>query len=181
MSKPGPGPKPSGDKLYVGHSQTMKQSPAWRAAPDHCRRVLDRVELEHMNHGLRKADGLCVTYDNFVEWGIPRAAVRLAVEQAVALGFLEIVRRGYSVKGEAKVPSLYRLTYAKQLGPDGKAVGKTSDEWRNIATTDAATKALRKVEADLATERDLRKQRKDARKAEKSATGGEKSPRQRAA
>jgi hypothetical protein len=34
---------------FVAHSLEMRSSPAWMALPDNARRVLDRLELEHMH------------------------------------------------------------------------------------------------------------------------------------
>lgn len=170
-------PKDDKDPFYLAHTRPMKRSPAWRAAPDHCRRALDRLELEHLNHGLQQNGKLCVTYDNFVEAGIPRAAVRLAIVQAVHLGFVEITRRG---NGRANLPNLFRLTYAKQLAPDGKKGDPETDEWQQIETDEQAKAALRSAEDEVIREREQLRERKAARVAAKSVKAGEKSPERRA-
>jgi hypothetical protein len=38
------------DGAFIGHTLEMRRSPAWRALPDTARRVLDRLEVEHMEH-----------------------------------------------------------------------------------------------------------------------------------
>jgi hypothetical protein len=48
----------------------MRSSPAWLALPDNARRVLDRLELEHMQHGGAENGVLVVTFDDFERHGI---------------------------------------------------------------------------------------------------------------
>jgi hypothetical protein len=144
--------------LYLATSLEMRVSPAWRGAPDDCRRVLDRLEVEHLRHRLQQNGALVCLYDDFVEWGVRRAAVRLAIEQAVALGFLEITRRGYPARMEVRVPSLYRLTYVKSF----QNTPAPTDEWRNLKSAEEVRQALKRVRAELDAERAMKRARRHA-------------------
>jgi hypothetical protein len=141
---------------YIGHTLGMLTSFAWRGLPDDARRVLDRLEVEHLRRHLKDNGKLLCTYDQFVEAGVRRAAIRLAIEQAVALGFLEIVRRGYAARMEVHVPSTYRLTYVKSF-MDAPA---STDEWRKFSTKQQVCEALKHVLAELEAERETRRARR---------------------
>ncbi len=130
---------------WVMHRRLMKESPAWRAAPDNVRRVLDRLELEHMRHGGTANGQLIVTYDEFQRWGIRRASIALAIRQAVGLGFLEVTRAGYKSAAEFRVPSLYRLTYVFGRGREGRQ--DPTDEWERISSDDEAQAILSEARA----------------------------------
>ncbi len=123
---------------WVMHRLAMKESPAWRALPDNARRLLDRLELEHMQHGGSQNGSLVCTYGQFAGAGIRRASVALAIRQAVALGFLEITQAGYRTAAEFRAPNLFRLTYVhgrlKNTDP--------TDEWEAIKGHDEAASAL---------------------------------------
>jgi len=142
---------PGGKHLYVSHLLVMREAPAWRCLPDNARRVLDRLEVEHLRRRGRQNGQLLCPYGDFQEWGLRRASVRLAIEQAAALGFLEVTRRGFKA-----VPSLYRLTYVRSLNDKPPP----TDEWRAFHTIADAKRALTRVEAELDKERELRKARK---------------------
>jgi hypothetical protein len=86
----------------------MLESPAWRVLSLSARRVLDRVSIELRRHGGHAAKGLCVTYVDFQEYGIDRHAIALAIREAVALGFLTIIRQGRAGNREYRQESRSR-------------------------------------------------------------------------
>src|SRR5215218_3524336 len=98
-------------KNFIAHSRELRVSPAWRALPDNARRVLDRLELEHMQHAGERNGTLVCTFDDFAKNGIRRRSVSLAIRQSEVLGFLETTRKGGLGKGKTHLPSQYRLTY----------------------------------------------------------------------
>jgi hypothetical protein len=99
------------DEAFAPHRRSMKESVAWRALPDNARRVLDRLELEHMRQGARENGRLICTYTDFEEWALRRKSIARALREAVALGFLEITGRGYKAATGFRQPSTYRVTY----------------------------------------------------------------------
>jgi hypothetical protein len=128
---------------FIMHPREMRESPAWLALPDNARRILDRLEVEHMRHGGGENGKLPCTYTDFHNWGIRRASVALAIRQCVALGFLEVTRPGFRSSAEFHHPSLYRLTYISGCGISPAP----TDDWRRIKTDEAAKEALNRAAA----------------------------------
>jgi hypothetical protein len=110
----------------------MLESPAWRVLSLSARRVLDRVSIELRQHGGHAENGLCVTYDDFQEFGIDRHAIALAIREVVALGFLRIIRQGRAGNREFRAPTLYRPTFEMAVDCE------PTHEWRRIRTLEQA-------------------------------------------
>jgi hypothetical protein len=123
---------------FIAHPRELRESPAWMALPDNGRRVLDRLELEHMRHGGAENGSLPCTYSDFVRHGIRRASIALAIRQCEALGFLEVTHRGGRAVSEYRTPSRYRLTYIN--GRHTSAI--RTDDWKRIATGEDARAAI---------------------------------------
>jgi phytoene dehydrogenase-like protein len=124
----------------------MLESPAFRALSLSAHRIISRVEIELAHHGGKDNGRLPVTYDDFESYGIDRHAIRPAIREAVALGFLEITRPGRAGNAEFRTPNLFRLTYRAAKGVPGDG----SHEWRRIDSKDAAVsiqKAARNMKA----------------------------------
>src|SRR5262249_30554583 len=79
---------------FVPHPVHMIESAAWRTLSLSARRVLDRIEIEHLHHGLTENSRLPVTFDDFVRYGIERHGIAAAIRECEALGFIEITQRG---------------------------------------------------------------------------------------
>ena len=122
----------------------MYRSLAWQHLPDKARRVLARLELEHLEHGGAQNGKLICTYNDFAADGLRRASVSLAIRQCVALGFVTITRRGKRSIAEYRTPTKYRLTYVLDRYADGEKREPTH-EWRRIKTDDDAHLALRRA------------------------------------
>ena len=105
---------------FVAHSRELRESAAWRALPDNARRILDRLEVEHMRHGGAENGALPCTYSDFVAAGVRRASVSLAIRQCAALGFLEVTHRGGRSNAEYRNPSRSRRQRAARGSRDGE-------------------------------------------------------------
>ena len=130
------------------HSAELIASPAWKARSIHCARLLDRLELEICAHAGHENGYLIVTYDQFVEYGIGRRFVRLAIEEAVELGLAEVTRQGLYRGGSRRQPNLYRLTYLKsKFVPTAGAPYflEPSHEWRAFKAKAKRRKSSRLV------------------------------------
>jgi hypothetical protein len=127
---------------FIGHTLEMRRSPAWRALPDDARRILTRLEVEHMEHGGAENGNLVCTYNDFAADGVRRASVALALRQCVALGFVEIVKTGKRAIAEFRSPTRYRLTHVIGRGVGRICQEEPSNEWRSIKTADDARSAL---------------------------------------
>jgi hypothetical protein len=96
------------DGPFVTHSLKMRESPAWRSLSNNARRVLDRLEVEHMKHGGAENGNLVCTYDDFERAGIKRRSVSSAIRGCVDFGFLQITLQGGLTISDIKRPSHYR-------------------------------------------------------------------------
>jgi hypothetical protein len=119
---------------FSPHLISMLESPAWRVLSLGARRVLDRIEIELANHGGRDNGQLPVTYDDFVNYGVHRHSIRPAINELVALGFLEITRVGRAGNADFREPNLFRLTFrpSKSTSSDG------SHEWKAVKSEEEA-------------------------------------------
>ncbi len=107
----------------------MVCSPAWRHQSIYCRRLLDFLEIEHLNHAGQENGRLKATYDQLSKYGLTRNRVKLAIDEALFLGFLRITQHG-GRWGNTNQPALYRLTYYGTLGENGSA--KPTNDWRGV-------------------------------------------------
>jgi hypothetical protein len=108
----------------------MQASPPYRVLSLAAHRIISRIEIELANHGGNDNGRLPVTFDDFEEYGIDRHSIAPAINEAVALGFIEVTERGRQGKANRRRPNYFRLTY-RPLPTDRKGDG--SHEWRRIA------------------------------------------------
>jgi hypothetical protein len=126
--------KPGTSEPFVKHERALLESFAWRALSGDGRKVLDRIELEHLKHGGRDNGRLIVTYGDFIAYGISeRRNVSHGLREVEALGLLEI-KRGSN--GDIRAANLYRLTYL----PAGNQAA--TSEWRRFKTIEEAKAQL---------------------------------------
>ena len=118
---------------FVPHTVKMIESSAWQVLSLSARRVLDRIEIEHLHHGAKENGRLPVTFDDFVRYGIHRHAIAPAIRECRALGFLEITQRGRAGNAEFRSPNLFRLTYMPFMARE-----PATNEWQRIETIKAA-------------------------------------------
>jgi hypothetical protein len=137
----------------------MMEHPSWRVLSYAARRVLDRLEVEHLRHGGGENGHLICTYDDFETWGIRRRAIGLAILQLVALGFLRITEQGRMAAAEFYIPSRYRVTYLR-TSLDGP-----TDEWARVTEEEIPERLT-------AAERAMLARRKPPRRREQKSGGG---------
>ena len=90
----------------------LLESTALRSLDRYGHLVLLRLEVEHCRHAGKENGYLIVTYDQFVDWGVPRRAIKPTIDHLVKVGLLVLEHRGRGHAGDGD-PSLYRLTYLK--------------------------------------------------------------------
>ena len=115
------------------HTLALKQSAAWRSMGIHERRILDRLEIEHMRHAGIENGNLGVSWAQFAELGSDRKIVGLAIHRLVAVGLLVITSEGTAGRGAAHV-ARYRLTYLPAKTVDDHGVISYPDatnEWKH--------------------------------------------------
>jgi hypothetical protein len=115
---------------YVINLIPMYASPAYRAASRAAYQILARLIIE-WSHQRGVNGNLCVTFAQFVEYGLHPKAVGPAIRELVALGFIEITRQGRGGNADYRQSNLYRLTFLPTDGED------PTHEWRQISEDDA--------------------------------------------
>lgn len=109
---------------FIAHRVEMLESPAWASLSFAARRCLDRIEIEHANHGAKENGNLPVTYADLEAFGVRRKSIAPAIRQLVQCGFLEVTSKGRGGNAEFRQPSRYRLTYLYTR------TGAPTDEWK---------------------------------------------------
>ena len=128
---------------FVVHRLEMRMSAAWKAVPPPLRRILDRLEEEHMRHAGTCNGRLFVSYTQFVAAGVSRRNIAALLGLGEALGMIEIVR-GQDVAGDIREPNQYRLTYLE------KGQAAPTDEWKGVTAERAMAAMARYRVADRA-------------------------------
>lgn len=130
---------------FAPRTISMLESPAHRILSLSGRRVLDRLEIELAHHGGKPEQNgkLPVTYDQFQQFGIDRQAIGPAIRETIALGFVEITRKGRAGNAEWRQPNLFRLTYRQSRGE--RTYG--TNEWRRIKSTEEAVEIAKAARA----------------------------------
>ena len=113
---------------FVPYRREMLESPAFRALSHSALRILHRLEIEHMAHAGTENGNLICTYQDFVDYGLSMGAIKPALSQLVALGFIKIEIQGRRSSGGLKIPSRYRLTYL----PEGGVDARPTDQWARM-------------------------------------------------
>ena len=124
---------------------SLLESPAYRALSLSAHRVISRIEIELAAHGGNDNGSLPVTYQNFIDYGIPRECIAAALREAEALGFIEITKHGRGGNAEYREPSLYRLTFAHDRNSRQRP---PSHEWRRIKSVEEAQQIARAARAN---------------------------------
>jgi hypothetical protein len=127
---------------FMAHKREMRLSPAWKALRGNDKLVLERIEEEHMAHA-GTTDSLPVTFSDFEEWGVRRAAIAECIARVEALGFVECTQRGRPSRAEHRFPAKYRLTYAH--GPKVRV----TDDWEKVVDHHDAQRRIDAAVANL--------------------------------
>lgn len=101
--------KPPDGEPWVWLTRELLASPAWQAQSINCRRLIDYLLIDQMNHAGTENGNLMATYDQLVQYGASRSLICNAIEEAKFLGLLRVKRGGRWA--ETNQPSTYRLTF----------------------------------------------------------------------
>jgi hypothetical protein len=140
----------------------MLESPAMRVLTLAERRALDRIEIEHAHHGGADNGKLPITYVDFERFGLHTNAVAPSLRALVALGFVEITRKGYGGAAGMRAPSWYRLTYRAAWNATLRD-GDGTHEYLRIKTAEEA-KAIARRARSGADPRNVERAKARARK-----------------
>ena len=79
---------------FVQLTRDLIASPSWCSMSINCRRLIDFLMVENMNHAGLENGKLLATYDQLVKWGIPRGYIHQTITEAERLGLLLAERGG---------------------------------------------------------------------------------------
>jgi hypothetical protein len=133
----------------------MMNSPAYRVLSLAAHRILSRLEIELAQHGGKSEENgnLPCTYDHFVEYGVNHNQIAPAIRELVALGFIQVTRKGSAGNAEYRQPTLFLLTY-RPFGSH-KYVGNGWRRIGDIVEAEAVATAARSRRSADARARDL--------------------------
>jgi hypothetical protein len=101
--------RPPEGEPFVWLTRELIESDAWRTAPIHTKRFVERLMLEQMEHAGTENGRLICTYDDCVAFGIGRRFVNRAIKDAVRRGLVYRSEGGGLSAGAVKKPSRYGL------------------------------------------------------------------------
>lgn len=119
---------PSGPWIWL--TRELMLSDAWQRRSVNCMRLIDFLMLDHMNNGGMENGRLKATHEQLYTWGIPKNAIRGAVDEAEFLGLVKITRQG-GRWGFTNQTSLYCLTFLPTVSEEGVGF-PASNEWKPI-------------------------------------------------
>lgn len=108
---------------FSWHNREFLVSDAWRSRSLNLCKLLDFLEVDHLNHAQRENGNLIATYDQLVDYGLTRSQIRPAIEEGEFLGLLKCERGGRWA--DKNIPSKFRLTYY----PDSD-MNPATNEWK---------------------------------------------------
>jgi hypothetical protein len=113
----------------------MLRSPALQALSGSARSVIDRLCLEHLAQGRADNGALMVTHRQFVAFGLSKNAVAPAIREAVALGWISVVKQGIGGNANESRESIFRLTWLPT------ADAEATNEWMKFKSQAEANTA----------------------------------------
>ena len=117
--------RPPDDQPWCFYSLELLRSPAWRGQSINCRRLIEFLEIEYMQHNGYENGNLKATYDQLVDFGISRKLIHQSIVEAEERGLVEVMFGLY--RGFARTnPTHFRLTFRRTREPD--ELGRTI--WR---------------------------------------------------
>ena len=68
--------RPPKGEPWIWLTRELLSSASWRATSINCRRLIDFLLVEHMNHAGTENGNLAAPYDHLVPWGLTRSGIR---------------------------------------------------------------------------------------------------------
>ena len=115
--------RPPKGEPWIWLTRELLSSPAWRARSINAVRLIEFLQIEHMNHAGTENGNLKATYDQLVAFKLTRSQIRKAIEEAEFLGLIRFQRGGRWAG--TNQPSTYRLTFL----PDRES-NLPTNEWK---------------------------------------------------
>ena len=97
--------RPPKGEPFVWLTRELVASPAWRAQSINCRRFVDFLLIEHMNHAGTMNGELKAPYNQLEAFSLTRECICEAIEEAISLGLVRRLKQHYRLASE------YALTW----------------------------------------------------------------------
>lgn len=136
-------------------------SPAWRCRSFQCMKFLEFLEVENLKFGGARNGELLATYDQLAAFGLLRRTILSTIDEAEALGLVE-VRAGFRGAKGVAAANRYRLTYTASLATDINGAEyyiEATNEWRKITAEAAAAATTRASHSRTASRQEKRDER----------------------
>lgn len=113
---------------FVQHTREMTASDAWRCRSINVARLIDFLEIEHMNHAGTENGNLIATHSQLMRWGIGNRYIRVTIDEAKFLGLIRVRHGGrYAGRNDA---NRFTLTYLAQKPDQECFLIEPSNEWK---------------------------------------------------
>jgi hypothetical protein len=123
---------------FVQLTGELLSSPAWCSMTINCRRLIDFLMIEQLNHAGQENGNLCATYDQLVDFGIPRRLVHRTITEAERLKLIDVERGGRKNSGISPL-SRFTITFfpMRKAGNGAQGFYEPTHEWRSITEEEA--------------------------------------------
>lgn len=101
---------PPDGAAWIWHTVELLASPAWRTQSINCRRLINFLEVEHLNHGGNENGSLLAPYGQLVGFGVGRRLIHGSIAEAEQRGLVRVDRGGRRGVVMTEV-NRFRLTY----------------------------------------------------------------------
>lgn len=135
---------------FVQHTREMTASDAWRCRSISVARLIDFLEIEHMNHAGTENGNLIATHTQLMKWGIGNRYIRATVDEAKFLGLIR-VRHGGRFAGRNDA-NRFTLTYLPHKADQKGFLIEPTNDWK------------RRTEPEIKKWRQAKKVKKEAEK-----------------
>jgi hypothetical protein len=137
MKKPKVGGPPAG---FCWYTREMLLAPAFREASINCRRFINALEVENMNHAGTENGNLVMPYNQLASWWrISRRLIRQAIDEAIERGLVE-ENRGLRLWYAKSMPTRFRLTFRPTREGNPPQWRPATNEWQRYRSPENVSK-----------------------------------------
>lgn len=118
---------------FVMLTRELVSSPAWQAMSINCRKFIDFLLIEHMNHAGQENGHLLATYGQLNAFGLTHSEISSAIREAEQLGLIRF-DPGKLWAGKNQL-STYELTFLPKQQPNPEF---PTNDWKRTSEEDVA-------------------------------------------
>jgi hypothetical protein len=104
------GAPPQGES-WIWHTLELRRSKAWQGRSIGCIKLIEFLELEHLQHGANENGQLVAPYSQLEAFGISRRTINAAILEAESRGLIRVDRGGLKGRTLSEL-NRFTLTYA---------------------------------------------------------------------